>query len=370
VSYSLGIVKVENANATVQALWQGIVSGVPNSFHQNAELRFEPAGAVADAFRHILATGEVDFEVSSGTPVEGNTIEGPISSLLLGGTATGGGATTVTDSSAPWTAGQYIGDWVLVRGGVSTYTWGKITNSSTTTLTVEGWGQGAGNPQNGNSWAIHRSQTGAFGAFKRGTPQDWSAAGIQNGDVFAARGAWYQIVGVGTDTLTISPAWAGDDANGVPYTIPDGFTPDLSIPYFQPGDTQFPSINKRQALRIEELINFEAWRNFSDLGFSNGYGAGSPAPQYRKNGLGMVMFRGRLSGGTDDDTAATLPVGYRPGVEMNVYLRPTAATEAYDSNPSILQIGANGVITRKFGQSMSGNNGLDLSGIPPYIAEN
>lgn len=49
-------------------------------------------------------------------------------------------------------------------------------------------------------------------------------------------------------------------------------------------------------------------------GFTNGWTAGDPVPQYMKDSRGIVHCRGILQGGASTTAAFVFPVGYRPYV--------------------------------------------------------
>jgi len=68
----------------------------------------------------------------------------------------------------------------------------------------------------------------------------------------------------------------------------------------------------------------ETWHTING---SNGWTAGSPAPQYRLMPDGTVLLKGVLTGGTtvDGTTITTLPAGYQPQVSQHVICSSTGS---------------------------------------------
>ena len=73
--------------------------------------------------------------------------------------------------------------------------------------------------------------------------------------------------------------------------------------------------------------------------FSNSWGAGSVAPAYRKVGS-RVFLRGRLSAGTANTTAFTLPAGYQPSTTQSLISCNSSTT-----TPNQVSISTGGAVT-------------------------
>ena len=71
----------------------------------------------------------------------------------LNGTVTSGGATTLSDSGAPWTIDQLIGAWIrLIRASDGSTEYRKINDNTTSQVTVDAWSGAA--PTSGDTYAL------------------------------------------------------------------------------------------------------------------------------------------------------------------------------------------------------------------------
>jgi len=85
----------------------------------------------------------------------------------------------------------------------------------------------------------------------------WSTSGIAPGAIFTKQrsGVTYDVDTVNAPgKLTLAAPYAGATELGIAYSITTSFTPGAGIAYADDGDIDFAAINKRAALRIDQLV--------------------------------------------------------------------------------------------------------------------
>lgn len=88
---------------------------------------------------------------------------------------------------------------------------------------------------------------------------------------------------------------------------------------------------------VTDIMGDTAWTTVST--FTNGWAAGSPAPQYINVGR-LVQVRGTLgTAGTATDAAFTLPTGYRPSATMSFTCNGSGTT------PVTVQVSSSGTVS-------------------------
>ena len=113
------------------------------------------------------------------------------------------------------------------------------------------------------------------------------------------------------------------------------------------------------AANFREIVD-SAWTDLTPL-LVNGFVAGSITPEYRKNKLGRVEFRGRIrvNTGTFGVTMFTMPAGVRPGVNRE-YLIQAALPAAVGSTTMLFN--TTGTVVH-FAPTLAANDQIDLSAI-------
>ena len=78
-----------------------------------------------------------------------------VTSTLVSGTATAGGATSLTDTTQSWTVNDYVGDFLAITGGTGENQVRRITSNTATALTVATW---TVNPSTDSTYSIYEGR--------------------------------------------------------------------------------------------------------------------------------------------------------------------------------------------------------------------
>lgn len=325
--YSDGLIITVSGSVIVKAAWEALTAlGASDPFFLEAPLRFDPSGGTGVALAHSLAQGRISWELDSGSPDPGgtNTVTGASTFNKSSGVAEGGTSTTLTDDEAVWTPGEHVGDWVLLRPGVSEE-WRRIASNTATVLTVENvWDT---NPVATDNYGIYSELSVVMTGFTKGTPQDFVTAGITVAHWFAADGntVAFQIGGsIAARSFSLSAPYTAT-RRGVPYAIHRDFT-SRGYPLIQPGDLQASALVSRAIQAISDDLDGgsppEAWHVFGDPSepaFQNSWANGAPTGRFHKDGV-RVHLAGVITNGAlparPHAITDVLPAGYRPAIKV------------------------------------------------------
>jgi hypothetical protein len=278
------------------------------------------AGAYGTILAHDLAQAQISWELDSGSgdPAEDGVFRGASTSNPDGGTArTGSGVTQLVDTTKGWSIDEFNGDWVVLRPGLATEEWQRIsdTQASPSTLIPE---TNFTQLSVGDAYAIYSNQQETLSGFLRGSPQDFTAE-VSVGDYFSVPsvGTLFQIQARTARTLTLATAWANADLLGTTFSVTRDFTANRSFPILHPRDAQAAAIVGRFAVMTDAqlvvtLLTLPAYLD-SWLTYTL---PGSPAsPRYFKDGFGRVGFVGAVERGSAPSSPSSiiqLAAAYRP----------------------------------------------------------
>lgn len=78
-----------------------------------------------------------------------------VTSVVESGTASSGGATSLTDNTQAWTVNYYVGDFLVITGGTGEGQVRRITSNTATALTVATW---TSNPSTDSTYEIYEGR--------------------------------------------------------------------------------------------------------------------------------------------------------------------------------------------------------------------
>ena len=92
-----------------------------------------------------------------------------ITTTVDSGTATAGGATSLTDTGKTWTVNDYVGDFLAITGGTGSGQVRRITSNTATALTVATW---TSNPSTDSTYKIYQGRLSESPMIYAGTEFD------------------------------------------------------------------------------------------------------------------------------------------------------------------------------------------------------
>jgi hypothetical protein len=78
-----------------------------------------------------------------------------VTSVVESGTATSGGATSLTDTANTWTVNEYVGDFLVITGGTGSGQVRRITSNTANALTVATW---TTNPSSDSTYELYEGR--------------------------------------------------------------------------------------------------------------------------------------------------------------------------------------------------------------------